>query len=190
MESRITEIAQRIKGTREILEYSVEEMAAATEVTPEEYVELESGNSDFTFTFLFKCAEKFGIDMIELMSGDQPKLSFYEVVRAGGGLPIARRKGFGYRHLAHLFKDKLAEPFLVTAPYSEAEQDAPIRLSRHEGQEFNYIIRGALKVAMENHIEILHEGDSIYYDSGHAHGMVATEGEECVFLSIILKKNN
>lgn len=54
----------------------------------------------------------------------------------------------------------------MTAPYFEEEQEAPIHLSTHVGQEFDYIISGSLKVAMEDHIEILHAGDAIYYDSG------------------------
>jgi len=40
---------------------------------------------------------------------------------------------------------------------------------------------------MEGHTEYLHEGDAIYYDSGHGHGMIATGGEECVFLAIVMK---
>ena len=43
---------------------------------------------------------------------------------------------------------------------------------------------------MEDHIEILHEGDAIYYDSGHGHGMIATGGKECVFLAVVLKKDD
>ena len=188
METRITEIAERIRALREIMEISVEEMALATEKTPEEYQELENGTQDFSFTFIYKCAEKFGVDMIELLTGENPHLSFYSIVRKDGGLPIKRRSGFNYFHLGAHFKNKLAEPFLVTAPYNEEEQDKPIHLSFHDGQEFDYILKGSLKCAFENHIEILHEGDSVLYNSGHGHGMIATNGEECVFLAIILKK--
>lgn len=41
---------------------------------------------------------------------------------------------------------------------------------------------------MENHIEILKAGDSIYYDSGRGHGMIATGGSDCKFLAIVMKK--
>lgn len=188
METRISEIAERIRALREIMEFSVEEMAKATEKTPEEYIELESGTQDFSFTFIYKCAKKFGVDMIELLTGENPRLSFYSIVRKGEGLPIERRSGFNYFHLGAHFKDKLAEPFLVTAPYKEEEQDKPIHLSVHEGQEFDYILKGSLKCAFEDHIEILHEGDSVLYNSGHGHGMIAANGEDCIFLAIILKK--
>jgi len=188
MELTLVEVAERIRTLRDILDFTEEEMAEKTGVSVEEYRAYESGNADFTFTFIFKCAEVFGVDMIEILTGEKPKLSFYSIVRSGTGLPISRRKGFSYQHLAYRFTGKTSEPFLVTAPYSEEEQDKPIHLSHHEGQEFDYIISGHLKVALEDKIEILGPGDAIYYDSSHGHGMIATGGEPCTFLAMILKK--
>jgi transcriptional regulator with XRE-family HTH domain len=188
MELIISEIAQRIRTLRIDMDFSVEEMSKAVGSTIEEYELAESGKTDFSFTFIYKCAEKFGVDMIELLTGDNPRLSFYSIVRKGEGLPMKRRSGFNYYHLGYRFKDKLCEPFLVTAPYSEEEQNKPITLSNHEGQEFDYIISGSLKVAFESHIEVLNEGDSVLYDSSHGHGMIATNGGDCVFLAMIMKK--
>lgn len=189
MEMKLAEIAERIRSLRESLEISLVDAAAYCGLSADEYALLESGATDFTFTFLYRCAELFGVDMVELLTGDQPKLSFYSVVRKGDGLPIKRREGFTYLHLAHRFKGKEAEPFLVTAPYRPEEQDGPIPLSRHEGQEFDYILQGSLKIALEDHVEILNPGDAIYYDAGHGHGMIATGGSDCVFLAVVLKKN-
>lgn len=188
MEYKITDIAERIRGLRELMDISVEDMARATDCTPEQYKTLESGRSDFSFTFLYKCAQTFGIDMIEILTGEQPKLSFYTVVRKGKGLPIRRRESFSYFHLASLFRDKAAEPFLVTAPWQPEKLAEPIALSTHEGQEFDYILSGSLEVDLEGHREVLTAGDSVYYDSGHGHGMRAIDGAPCTFLAVILKK--
>ena len=43
-------------------------------------------------------------------------------------------------------------------------------------------------MAFEDHTEVLNEGDSVLYNSAHGHGMIATNGEDCAFLAIILKK--
>ena len=184
----ITEIAQRIRTLREICEFSVQEMAETVGCSQEEYTLAESGKTDFSFTFIYKCAEKFGVDMVELLTGDNPHLSFYSIVRSREGLPMKRRSGFNYYHLASHFKNKLCEPFLVTAPFAEEEKDKPIALSTHEGQEFDFIVKGSLKIRLEDHVEILNEGDSVLYDSSHGHGMIAANDTECVFLAIILKK--
>ena len=186
-EQKLQEIAQRIRTMREILEIPVAEMAQQTGVSAEEYLANENGRVDFSFTFLYNCAKAFGVDIIELLTGEAPRLSFYSIVRKGEGLKINRRKGFTYNHMAYRFSNKVAEPFLVTAPYSEEEQEQPIHLSQHDGQEFDFILSGQLKVQMEGHIEYMGPGDAIYYDSGHAHGMIATGGEDCVFLAVVMK---
>ena len=115
MENMIKEVAARIKETRLICEISEEEMAVCTGVSVETYRALESGNLDMTFTFIYKCAARFGIDTTDLLKGESPTLEEYSITRAGGGLPIARRKGFRYNNLAPLFKNKIAEPFRVFA---------------------------------------------------------------------------
>ena len=188
MEQTIIEIAQRIRTMRDIMGFTAGEMAQAVECSEAEYLQAEAGETDFSFTFIYKCAKKFGIDMIELLTGDNPHLSFYSIIRGGEGLPMKRRSGFNYYHLGDRVKNKLCEPFLVTAPYSEEEQDQPIHLSRHQGQEFDYILSGSLKIVLDDHTEVLHAGDSILYDSGHGHGMIAVDGQDCTFLAIILQK--
>ena len=75
MDSKIAEIAVRIGVMREILGISAEEMAAQVNVPLEEYIRLEGGESDFPITFLQKCAAVFGVDMIELLTGERPKLN-------------------------------------------------------------------------------------------------------------------
>ena len=70
MENQIMEIAERLKEARESLEIGVDEMARVVDVTPEEYVKYEAGEYDFSFTFLFKCAQTFHMDITELMTGE------------------------------------------------------------------------------------------------------------------------
>ena len=54
METRIVEIAERIRGLREMLGISCEDMAKFTGVTVEDYVPFENARNDFNFTFLYK----------------------------------------------------------------------------------------------------------------------------------------
>ncbi len=181
----IKEVALRIHDLREILDISVERAAAATDTTVEQYLAYERGELDYSFTFIYKCAQLFGVDVTDILKGSSPRLSEYSVTRAGGGLPIVRRKGFAYNNLAPLFKNKIAEPFYVKARFSEEEQTQPIHLSTHEGQELDYIIKGGLKVQVGEHIEYLGEGDTVYYDSSMPHGMIAVGGD-CEFVAIVM----
>ncbi len=187
MNYSIKEVAERLKGLREIVGISAEEMSKRTDVSQEDYALIEKGEKDFSVTFVYKCAEILGVDIIELLTGENPKLKRYCVVRKGTGLPVKRREGFEYQHLAYLFKDKKIEPFLVIAPYSDEEQEKPIALSVHEGQEYDYILSGSLKTVIDGKVKILNAGDSIIYDSSAPHGMIAANGAKCEFLAILIK---
>jgi len=189
MDSKVSEIAERIRAMRDDTGYTVEEMAEAVSVSAERYRILEKGDTDFTFTFLYKCAEKFGVDIVELLTGENPHLSSYTLVRKGKGLHMHRREGFDYEHLAYSFKGTKAEPFLVTAPYRADELD-DIPTSTHDGQEFNYVLKGKLRFAYDGHIEDLNEGDSVYYDPSRRHGMTSLTEEGCIFIAVVLKEEH
>ena len=184
-QNQVREISERLKGLRKIIGISKEEMAKVTGVSSEEYIKAEAGERDFSFSFLQKCAKKFGIDITELISGEGPKLTGYEVVRSGEGLNLDRKSEFTYQNLAYSFKNKLAQPYYVTAKYDGEVSDDDIHVSTHAGEEFDYVIKGKLKVKVGNHIEVLNEGDSIYYDSKLEHGMVPV-GEDAVFMAMVM----
>lgn len=186
MNYNIKEVSSRLKSTREYLDISVEYMAEKTDTTVEEYKSLENGEKDFSLSFLNASAEALGIEMIELLTGVEPKLNTYSVVKNNQGLPIERRIGFTYQHMAYLFKNKEIEPLIVNAPYSEEEQSKPIHLSVHDGQEMDFIVSGKLKFVINDHEEILEPGDCVYYNSKNPHGMIAYGGEDCKFLAILI----
>lgn len=186
MNYNIKEVSSRLKATREYLDISKEFMAKRTNTTVEEYTAYENGEQDFSLSFLNACAEALEIEMIELLTGKEPKLQTYSVVRKDQGLPIERRIGFTYQHIAYLFKNKKIEPFIVEAPYSEEEQKKPVYLSVHDGQEMDYIISGQMKFVINDHEEILSEGDCVYYNSKNPHGMIAYGGKDCKFLAVLI----
>jgi len=187
MDAQTKLIAGRLKWARENLDIPVAEMAENCGIGEDEYLRLESGEEDFSFSFLFKCAKLLGMDISELVSGNDPKLDFYNLTRAGGGMPIKREKGFEYRHVAPLLKNRMSEPFIVTAKYEEEAQNKPIVLATHKGQEFNLILSGQLKIQLGKHIYVMNPGDTIYYDSSHPHGMIAVGGTDCTFVAVVYK---
>ncbi len=134
-ETRIREVAERIMRLREDLGISVEEMAAHTDYSVDDYKKFEAGEKDFSFTFIYKCANAFHVEISDLMEGSSPELKGYTVTRKGEGVPIVRREGFVYNRLAAKFKNKAVEPFHVVVPYSEEALSKPLHLASHAGQE-------------------------------------------------------
>ncbi|MBQ3885171.1 MAG: AMP-binding protein [Ruminococcus sp.] len=183
-EFKIREVAERIKATRESVGLTPEEMAAKIGVSVFEYNAYEGGAKDFSFSFIYKFANACGIEITDLMEGESPHINSFDITRKGEGLPIARRKGLSYLRLAPKFRNKIAEPFLVTIPYVDEEYRVP-HPHTHEGQEMDIVISGQLKVQVGDNIEILNEGDSIYYDSSEPHDEWAVGGKECKFYAIV-----
>ena len=56
----------------------------------------------------------------------------------------------------------------------------------HAGQEFNHVLEGTLKVSLDGHEVVLEEGDSLYFDSGVRHAMVAGGQKPVRFLAVIV----
>ena len=184
--NQLLEIAERIRDMREIMGFSESEMAEKTEVSLALYKAYESGEVDLPFTFIHKCALAFGIDITDLLEGHSSTLTSYTVTRKGMGQQTAKETGIDIMNMAPKFKNKLAEPYWVRYEYSDELQHQPIHLTKHSGQEFDLVLSGALLVQVGSNKEILHEGDSIYYNSSTPHGMIAVEGKDCVFCAVVM----
>ena len=183
---QLQEIAERISDMREVMGYSEAEMAEKTEVSLALYKAYESGEVDLPFTFIHKCALAFGIDITDLLEGHSSTLTSYTVTRKGMGQQTAKEAGIDIMNMAPKFKNKLAEPYWVRYEYSDELQQQPIHLTKHSGQEFDLVLSGALLVQVGSNKEVLHEGDSIYYNSSTPHGMIAVEGKDCVFCAMVM----
>ncbi len=184
--NQLMEIAQRIREMRDILGYSAQKMADLTEVSVDIYRQYESGTIDLPFTFLHKCAKVFGLEITDLLEGHSAKLSGYTVTRRGKGLVTASEDGITIQDMAPMFRKKLATPYWVTYKYSQELQDLPIHTTTHTGQEFDLVIKGAMRIKIGDREEILREGDSVFYKSSTPHGMIAVDGQDCVFLAMIM----
>ena len=182
----LMEISLRIREMREIMGLTEAEMAEKTQVSPETYAAYETGAVDLPFTFIHKCALAFGIEITDLLEGYSAHLSSYTVTRKGRGVTTARERGIQIQHLAPMFRGKMAEPYWVKYDYLPELQHRPIHMTTHSGQEFDLIVSGTLKVQVGDHVELLNEGDSIFYDSSTPHGMIAVDGQDCVFLAVVL----
>ena len=186
LDFKIHEIASRIKELREVENLSVEEMAQKTDVSIEEYLRCEKGESDLNFAFIYRCAIVLNVNVTDIIEGQSPKLKSFTVTRAGQGQEISNAHGMTYYNMAYAFQNRIAEPLYVRCKYDESSQNKEIELTTHDGQECDIVVEGNLVVQIGEKREILGPGDSIYFDSNTPHGMIATNGTDCVFYAIVL----
>lgn len=184
MEDQIRQIAERLRGLREVLELTAEDIARDCEISAEEYRLAETGDHDISVSMLQKIARKYGIALDALMFGEEPKMSSYFLTRAGKGISIERTKAYKYQSLAAGFMNRHADPFIVTV--EPKPDDAPLYYNSHNGQEFTFVLEGRLLLSINGKELILNEGDSIYFNSKLSHGMKALDGKTVRFLAIIM----
>ena len=190
LEYKIREMASRIRELREITGLSVAEMAKRTGITEREYELCEAGQVDLNIAFLYRCALSFGVDVTDLIEGHSPKLRSYTLTRAGRGQKIEQAHRMTYYNLAADFRNRVALPLYVVIQHNPEAEHEDIELTTHDGQECDLVVKGSMKIQIGEHTEILHAGDSIYYDSSTPHGMIAVGGEDCAFYAMVLNPSD
>lgn len=184
MTEQLIEIGERLKGLRSLMDVTPEQIAKDLNISLEEYLAFERGLKDFSFSFLFNAANRLGVDILDIISGDTPKLMTCALVRKGEGFVIERQDAYEYKHLAFTFSNKKAEPFLVSVEPEDADVVLP---HSHEGQEFNYVISGPLEFSIDGMVYTLNEGDSVYFDSSITHSIRAIGSEPSSFIAVVVK---
>jgi len=183
MEEQIKQIADRLREMREVLEIATDDAATTCAVTTEQYLNYESGEIDIPVSILHRMAQKYNFNLSSLLTGEEPLMHSYTLTRKDKGLSVDRQKAYKYQALAGNFQNRKADPFVVSV---DPKENANVSFNTHPGQEFNYLIEGKLKIFIGSKEMILEPGDSIYFDSGIPHGMLAMENKPAKFLAIIL----
>ena len=184
MSEKIKQVAMRIKSLREISGLSAAQVSRKLNIPQEQLEGYENGSSDIPVSILYELAGAYKVELTSLLTGEEPKMHEYSLVRKGKGPQAERRKEYNYQDLAYNFKDKKAEIFFITVDPRDPSQLKPYS---HVGQEFNYILEGTLKVIHDKHELLLNEGDSLYFDPRHPHAMVAMHNKPAKFLAVIIK---
>lgn len=184
MNDQIKQIAERLRGLRDVLELTAEDIARECDISPYDYRLAETGDFDISVSMLQKVARKYGISLDALMFGEEPKMSSYFLTRAGKGTSIERTKAYKYEALAAGFINRSADPFIVTVePKPDNES---MHYNSHTGQEFTLVLEGRMMVSVDGKELILNQGDSLYFNSKLPHGMKALDGKTVRFLAIIM----
>ena len=176
------EIAPRLTGLREALDFTQDELADKLGVKAELVAGYEQGDREIPVSFLMDVAHVCGVDLTALLSGSPARLSGYAVVRNGQGLSVQRRKDYDYWSLAPNFTGRSMEPFLVRVPPKTTEQ---LTFTSHKGEEFIYILEGRLELTLDSKVEVMSAGDSIYFSSRMPHALRGLDGKDVLFVDVI-----
>jgi transcriptional regulator with XRE-family HTH domain len=177
------EIAPRLAGLRDDMGWTAEEMAEKLGRTGQDVIRFESGETEIPVGYLLDVSRLCKVDLTTLISGREPHLKSYALVRKGEGFSVDRRKDYDYKSLGYKFAGREMEPFFIRVPPKSGDEMNEVR---HRGQEFIYMLEGRLELRINGEPLILEPGDSLYFNSESPHALRGLDGMDAVFLDVIL----
>ncbi len=179
-------VGERVKRVRTERDLTLQDISQRTDLDVTFLEQIESGLVAPPLGTVIKLAKALDLKMGYFISGDEDRP--FTVVRKNDRKVISRYSskkgkyyGYGYESLAPHKKDRHMEPFLVTLEPSESDEER----STHDGQEFIYVLEGAMEVRLGDEVYVLAPGDSIYYDSTVPH-FVKNHGSDVTRILAVL----
>ncbi len=164
-------IGEKIRELREKRGLSLQDMANRTGYTSALLSQVENHLISPPLGALIKIAKALEVK-VGTFFGEEPRES-YAIVRRDERKHISRYAskegvsyGYVYESLGFDKKDRQMEPFLVTLEPATVKSE---KLSTHDGEEFIFVLEGEMEAILGGHKDVLHPGDSIYYDSTIPH---------------------
>ena len=176
-----SEIGARLRELREVSDYTVEDLAAELNLSPEVYASYEENGKDVPISVIYEIANKFKVDFTEIVTGQSAKLETYHLIRKGGGKVVNRNPEYHFEDLAYRYANKVMQPLLVTLEPA----DDVAKLISHSGQEFNLVLEGTVIVTLGDKEFGMNPGDTIYFNPTIPHGQRGGGDVKARFLTVI-----
>lgn len=147
---------------------------------------LENGKMALTYDKLIRLAQALNVDIKDIVAAEQPAapvaVGRRSVTRAGEELEAESERHAHHYPAADLL-GKMMIPILIDVQARSVEELGG--LVRHAGEEYLYVVSGTMELHSDLYAPLpLGPGDSVYFDSGMAHGYVRTCSERCTVLSV------
>lgn len=160
-------IGSRIRFMRRQRIMTLDDVAKATGLTKSYLSKIEREISVPSIATALKVAASLDVTVGQLVGQEQGEKSI-SVVRKGERSPFTRvgsESGYCYEVLAGSKRFKSIKPFIMRPPL-KFEND---HLFEHIGEEFIFVLSGAIEVQFVNRSFALKAGDAIYFDSYLSH---------------------
>lgn len=169
-------IGAKIKNLRQARKKTLQEVADETGFSPALISQIENNNVSPPIGTLARVAKVLGVRVGYFFRDEGPEEA-YEVIRREERPVVTRvisrtggEHGYTYHSLTYKKRDKIMEPFLLFVDPGMRDEE---NLYSHEGEEFLLILEGEAELLLERERIVLREGDSVYFESGLRHRLLA-----------------
>jgi transcriptional regulator with XRE-family HTH domain len=181
-------LGKLLKGLRARNGWTLKEMSQHSGIPVSTLSKVEHDRLTLTYDKLLQLSQRLRIRMSELFA--EPGESNSAAVTARRSVGVLDRAvrvltpNYDYHYLCTELRKKRMIPVVTTIRAKSLEEFGD--LVRHPGEEYVYVLKGAIKVHTEFYDPVLlQEGESIYIDSNMGHAYLAAEGcSEAVTLGV------
>lgn len=148
---------------------------------------LENGKMSLTYDKLIRLAQALNVDLKDILATPEESaapvaVGRRSITRAGEALDADSEKHVHHYPAADLL-GKMMIPIIIDVQAKSVDELGG--LVRHGGEEYLYVLRGSMELHSDLYSPLtLGPGDSVYFDSGMAHGYVRTSEEPCTVLAV------
>jgi hypothetical protein len=164
-------------------------MSQRVEIPLSTLAKVEKGHLTLSYDKLVDLSDKLGMTLSDFLNASpQPALTKGMARRSVGKASTevlkVETKNYDYRYLCTELRGKIMIPLISRIRSRTVEEFG--ELIRHPGEEFVFVLEGAIEVHSEFYDPItLRAGEYIYLDSEMGHGYLVTEGfEEATVLAV------
>ena len=169
-------IGQKIKKARTSKKMKLDQVANETGFSIDYLKDIESGKAIPPVGALLQISRALEIDSGALLKESESQLE--SRIKAH----TKRTENYAYTTLTPGAENKHLKAFLVSV---DPHQDHKGVGYHHEGEEFVFVLRGKIEVAVGEHVNILETGDSLHFNSGIQHNMKSVSDEIAELIVVI-----
>ncbi|MDR0911875.1 MAG: XRE family transcriptional regulator [Methanobrevibacter sp.] len=182
------QIGEKIKILRNQKNLTIEQLAKKSKVNIKLVESIENGEVFPSLSPLMKISDILGVrlgtfldddttvDPIFIKKGNSSKVMYFS-----GDEKDNTESALEFYSLASGKNDRHMEPFIIDVHTCSDDFD----LSSHEGEEFIYVLDGAIELKYGKNEYIITKGDSIYYDSIVPHNLHSYKNESSKILAVV-----
>lgn len=171
-------LGDRIRMLRTERHFTLEALAAATQISTAHLSRLESGERQPSLSIALSLAAGLGISLTELLGPAEPAPDEGVVVR-GATAPFRTVGGVTFQALTPARGQQLIQALRIIVPVRPKGS----RPQTHEGEQWLYVTRGRLRFALGDDTFVLETGDAANFDGGIPH-LLSGEGDEAEILVV------
>jgi len=179
-------LGQCLRSIRQRNNWSLATVSAKTGLATSTLSRIENNQLSLTYEKLLQLSRGLGVDLAELLSGDQRQppspLTGRRAFTPPGEGRVIQTKAHYYRYLCTELTAKKMTPIIGTVSATDIRDVGGFL--RHEGEEMVYVLSGTMELHTEFYEPLrVEQGGCIYFDSSMGHAFVAVGGP-VTFLSV------